>query len=122
MISLNKTLPLLTGWATPKIQPYGKLCLDPSATVFHYAMTCFEGMKAYKDKQGRIRLFRPDMNMARLKKSCERLTLPAFDNDELLKCIKELLRVDHSWIPSERGYSLYLRPTAMATQESLGEY
>ncbi|KAI9193384.1 aminotransferase [Polychytrium aggregatum] len=108
------------GWANPEIKPYGKLSLDPSATVFHYAIECFEGMKAYKDKEGKIRLFRPDMNMNRLLRSCKRLTLPAFDKDELLKCIKALLKVDSKWIPGERGYSLYIRPTAIATQESLG--
>lgn len=55
-----------------------------------------------------------------MNRSCARLTLPTFDSNEFLECIKELLRVDHSWIPNERGYSLYLRPTAIATQESLG--
>ncbi|KAJ3146169.1 branched-chain-amino-acid aminotransferase [Geranomyces michiganensis] len=108
------------GWHAPEIKPYGNLSLDPAAKVFHYGLECFEGMKAYKDAQGKIRLFRPDMNMARLNKSCARLTLPTFDGAELLKCIKEFLRVDQKWIPSEHGYSLYLRPTAIATEESLG--
>ncbi|KAJ3097364.1 branched-chain-amino-acid aminotransferase [Phlyctochytrium bullatum] len=108
------------GWAAPRIHPYDKICLDPSATVFHYGLECFEGMKAYKDKNGKIRLFRPDMNMARLLRSCKRLTLPGFDTEQFLECIKELLRVDERWIPAERGYSLYIRPTAIATQESLG--
>ncbi|KAI9330833.1 aminotransferase [Obelidium mucronatum] len=65
-------------------------------------------------------MFRPDMNMNRLLRSCQRLTLPEFDKVQLLECIKKLLLVDERWIPSERGYSLYLRPTAIATQESLG--
>ena len=79
-------------------------------------MECFEGMKAYKDKQGLIRLFRPDMNMKRLGKSCKRLALPSFDQKELVECIKELVKVDQRWIPQERGYSLYIRPTVIATQ------
>ncbi|KAJ3317513.1 branched-chain-amino-acid aminotransferase [Boothiomyces sp. JEL0866] len=108
------------GWGKPEIKPYQKLQLDPSCTVFHYAVECFEGMKAYKDKQGKIRLFRPDMNMTRFLRSCERLKLPSFDKNELLKCIKEFVKTDARWIPSERGYSLYIRPTAIATQESLG--
>ncbi|KAH6577224.1 hypothetical protein BASA60_004159 [Batrachochytrium salamandrivorans] len=108
------------GWAEPKIQAYGKISLEPSATVFHYAVECFEGMKAYKDKQGKLRLFRPDMNVNRFYKSCKRLTLPTFDHDELLQLIKEFVKIESNWIPSERGYSLYLRPTAIATQESLG--
>nr|KAJ3420372.1 branched-chain-amino-acid aminotransferase [Polyrhizophydium stewartii] len=134
------------GWADPKIQPYGKISLEPSATVFHYAMECFEGMKAasaitagdaitaplcactgirtasfsYKDKQGRIRLFRPDMNVNRLYNSCKRMTLPTFDKAEMLELIKQFVKTETNWIPSERGYSLYLRPTSIATQESLG--
>ena len=109
-----------TGWEAPKIKPYGKLSLDPSSVVFHYGIECFEGMKAYKDAHGRIRLFRPEMNMARFARSCQRLTLPGFDRTELLACIKELLKVEDRWIPDQRGYSLYLRPTAIGTQESLG--
>ncbi|KAJ3121672.1 branched-chain-amino-acid aminotransferase [Physocladia obscura] len=108
------------GWAAPEIKPYGNLSLAPSATVFHYGVECFEGMKAYKDKSGSIRLFRPDMNMNRLFRSCQRLALPEFNKDELLKSIEQLLLIDERWIPSERGYSLYIRPTAIATQESLG--
>ncbi|KAJ3035642.1 branched-chain-amino-acid aminotransferase [Rhizophlyctis rosea] len=108
------------GWHAPELKPYGPLSLDPSCTVFHYAVECFEGLKAYKDKDGKIRLFRPDMNMKRLARSCERLTLPAFDQHELLECIKEFCRTDERWIPNERGYSLYIRPTVIATQESLG--
>ncbi|KAJ3205517.1 branched-chain-amino-acid aminotransferase [Entophlyctis luteolus] len=109
-----------TGWDSPLIHKYQNLSISPSATVFHYALECFEGMKAYKDKSGNIRLFRPDMNMNRLLRSCRRLALPEFDKNELLDCIKKLLLIDERWIPSERGYSLYVRPTAIATQESLG--
>ncbi|KAI8900505.1 aminotransferase [Globomyces pollinis-pini] len=108
------------GWAKPVISPYANFSLDPACTVFHYGVECFEGMKAYKDKNGKIRLFRPDMNMNRFYKSCQRLMLPSFNRDELLKCIEEFVKIDSRWIPSERGYSLYLRPTAIATQASLG--
>jgi branched-chain amino acid aminotransferase len=108
------------GWGAPAITPYGQICLDPSAVVFHYGLECFEGMKAYKDRAGLLRLFRPDMNMRRLAKSCHRLTLPTFHEGELLECIKELVRRDRDWVPEARGYSLYLRPTAIGTQTSLG--
>lgn len=64
------------GWEAPEIKPYAPLVLEPSALVFHYASECFEGMKAYKDKQGKIRLFRPDMNMARMNRSTARIALP----------------------------------------------
>ncbi|KAI7861164.1 aminotransferase [Circinella umbellata] len=108
------------GWDAPEVRPYDKICLDPSAVVFHYASECFEGMKAYKDKHGKIRLFRPDMNMARMNRSTARIALPQFDGDELLKVIGEYLKIDQRWIPEGRGYSLYLRPTMIGTQESLG--
>ncbi|KAI8834484.1 aminotransferase [Chytridium lagenaria] len=92
------------GWGAPRIHPYEKIALDPSATVFHYGLECFE------DKNGKIRMFRPEMNMARLLRSCKRLTLPSFNTEQFLETIKELLKVDQRWIPNERGYSLYIRP------------
>lgn len=109
-----------TGWQTPRINPYHKLCLEPSATVFHYAVELFEGLKAYKDKKGNLRMFRPMHNMNRMYNSANRLALPTFDKVQLLECIKELVRIEKSWIPSERGYSLYIRPSLIGTQESLG--
>jgi branched-chain amino acid aminotransferase len=108
------------GWKPPQILPYAKLAIDPSSVCLHYGIQCFEGMKAYKDSNGKIRLFRPAMNMARLLKSSQRLALPSFDKQQLLQCIKEFLKVEERWIPDKRGYSLYLRPTAIGTQESLG--
>src|SRR5690606_11145053 len=72
-----------TGWQAPHIVPYQNLSLDPATCVFHYAFECFEGMKAYKDKAGRIRLFRPDRNMARFNKSAARIALPNFDSAAL---------------------------------------
>ncbi|GAB5589475.1 branched-chain-amino-acid transaminase bat2 [Umbelopsis nana] len=108
------------GWKAPEIRPFDKLEFYPSAVVFHYALTCFEGMKAYKGKDGKIRLFRPDMNMKRMNNSVARIALPTFDGDELTKLIGEYLKLDERWIPDERGYSLYLRPTCIGTQETLG--
>ncbi|KAF7162754.1 hypothetical protein CNMCM5623_007923 [Aspergillus felis] len=108
------------GWDAPRIVPYQNLSLDPSACVFHYAFECFEGMKAYKDKKGQIRLFRPDKNMARLNKSSERIALPTFDGQALIKLIGEFVRLDSRFIPDARGYSLYLRPTMIGTQSTLG--
>lgn len=108
------------GWEAPQIKPYGPLTLDPSCSVFHYAFECFEGLKAYRDSQDKIRLFRPDKNMERMKNSVERLYLPQFDGEQVIECIKELLRTDKQWVPEGKGYSLYLRPTVIATENSLG--
>ena len=81
---------------------------------------CYEGMKAYVDNDGQTRLFRPEMNMRRMNNSAARLCLPQFDGAELLECIKELLRVDKEWIPTKRGYSMYLRPVIFSTTPWLG--
>ncbi|KAI0225697.1 branched-chain-amino-acid transaminase bat2 [Massospora cicadina] len=108
------------GWTDPEIIPYGKLELDPSATVFHYAFECFEGMKAYKGSDGKLRLFRPDLNMRRLDLSSKRLAMPAIDGKELIKLIGELIKLEQRWIPSEKGFSLYIRPTVIGTQNYIG--
>ncbi|KAH8120250.1 branched-chain amino acid aminotransferase II [Phellopilus nigrolimitatus] len=108
------------GWEVPKIQPYGPLHLDPSCTVLHYAQTLFEGMKAYRDENGKVTMFRPDMNMKRMLTSAQRIALPAFNGNALLELIKELIRMDKNWIPQEPGYSLYVRPTFIGTQKALG--
>ncbi|KAL3473765.1 aminotransferase [Aspergillus californicus] len=108
------------GWHAPKIVPYQKLQLDPSACVFHYAFECFEGMKAYRDNNGQIRLFRPEKNMQRLNNSSKRIALPTFDGEALTKMIGEFVRLESRFIPDARGYSLYLRPTMIGTQSTLG--
>ncbi|WWD18768.1 branched-chain amino acid aminotransferase [Kwoniella shandongensis] len=109
-----------SGWGTPIIKPYGPLELDPSSTVFHYAFTLFEGMKAYRQEDGTVRLFRPDMNMARMNRSAARIALPTFDGEALTELIKKLVVLDSEWIPQEKGYSLYIRPTLIGTQNALG--
>lgn len=88
------------GWHTPRITPYQNLSLDPASSVLHYAFTCFEGMKAYKDKSGAIRLFRPDKNMERLNKSSARIALPSFDGEAFLKLAGEFLKLDERFISS----------------------
>lgn len=108
------------GWLAPKIVPYQNLSLDPATCVFHYAFECFEGMKAYKDSHGKIRLFRPDKNMARFNKSAARIALPTFEPTALIDLVAQLVKVDERFIPDMRGYSLYLRPTMIGTQKTLG--
>ncbi|KAL7539815.1 hypothetical protein ACHAXR_009621 [Thalassiosira sp. AJA248-18] len=112
------------GWQAPAIVPFQDLKLSPAAAALHYGLECFEGMKAYKSisDSSDLRLFRPEMNMKRLKDSMDRLSMPGndFDSQELIKCIGELVRVDQDWIPSGEGYSMYLRPTVIATHPFLG--
>ncbi|EPB79008.1 branched-chain-amino-acid transaminase [Ancylostoma ceylanicum] len=107
-------------WTKPIIHPYGNFSIDPASKVFHYACELFEGMKAYRGEDGRIRLFRPELNMARMRRSAARSSLPDFDGKELLECIKELIRLDQAWVPTQKGASLYIRPTIIATEPMLG--
>lgn len=106
-------------WGRPQIKEFGNISIPPQCAALHYALQCFEGMKAYKDKDGNARLFRPDMNMKRLQSSMRRLCFPAFDEDELVECLRTLVKIDKEYIPAQRGYSLYIRPTAIGTNENL---
>jgi branched-chain amino acid aminotransferase len=82
------------GWHAPEIRPYGPLTMMPTASCLHYATQCFEGMKVYRGFDGRLRLFRPERNCARLVLSSTRVALPAFDPRELEKILKAFLKVD----------------------------
>ena len=108
------------GWFDPRIVPYQKLELEPSAMVFHYAQEMFEGLKAYRADDGRALLFRPDMNAKRAKATNERLCIPQIPEEDFVQAIKELVKVDEAWIPSKEGTSLYIRPFIIATDEFLG--
>ena len=118
MLSLEWTAS--DGWLPARITPYQNLSLDPASCVFHYAFECFEGMKAYRDSKGQIRLFRPTKNMARMNKSSARIALPTFDGAALIQLIGKLVALDQRFIPDQKGYSLYLRPTMIGTQKTLG--
>ncbi|GFF51770.1 branched-chain-amino-acid aminotransferase [Aspergillus udagawae] len=111
-----------SGWEDPTIIPHGPLSLPPSASVLHYATACFEGMKAYRGHDGKLRLFRPWHNTARMLASAARISLPSFDPDELLMLIHQLCALDAPrWLPSTAaGSSLYIRPTIVGTDDSLG--
>ena len=108
------------GWHEPRIVPYQPIVLDPAAKVFHYGQTIFEGLKAFKTSDGRVLLFRPERNFARLNRSNERLGIPAIDEELALEALKALIAVDQDWIPTEAGNSLYIRPFIIATQPALG--
>jgi len=108
------------GWLQPRITPYQNFSLDPATSVLHYAFTAFEGSKAYRDKNGDIRLFRPDKNMARMNRSVARIALPTFEGDKMIELIAKFTKMEERFVPSARGYSLYLRPTMIGTQRTLG--
>ena len=108
------------GWHDARIVPYAPLSLDPSAMIFHYGQGIFEGLKAYKTKDGRVLLFRPQKNIERANISNERLCIPPLDEEFALEALKKLVDVDRDWIPEAPGPSLYIRPFIIATDPYLG--
>jgi branched-chain amino acid aminotransferase len=102
-------------WQEPIITPFEPISLDPSAKIFHYGQSIFEGMKAYKDAEGTTLLFRPLENCKRLNKSAERLVIPQIPEEIFMSGLKALLKVDEAWIPTNEGSSLYIRPFMFAS-------
>ncbi|KAH7123459.1 aminotransferase [Dactylonectria estremocensis] len=110
------------GWSKPELKPYGPLSLLPTASCLHYATECFEGLKAYRGHDGKLRVFRIDRNATRLRTSATRISLPGFEPEEVKKLILALLSVDADrWLPkSQAGSFLYVRPTIIGTSAQLG--
>jgi branched-chain amino acid aminotransferase len=108
------------GWHDPRIVPYQPLSLEPSAMIFHYGQSVFEGLKAYATPEDEIILFRPEKNFQRLNSSNSRLCIPDVDVDFALKALKTLISVDKDWVPQAEGTSLYIRPFIIATEPYLG--
>lgn len=110
----------LDQWHSARLVPYGPLQIDPAAAVLHYGQELFEGLKAYRGVDGQIRLFRPEMNHARLVRGAERLCMVAPSKELFLTGLHELCLADERWIPNQTGTALYLRPTLIATEPFLG--
>jgi branched-chain amino acid aminotransferase len=108
------------GWYDPRVEPYAPVPLDPATAVLHYGQSLFEGLKAFRGKDGKIRLFRPDKHVARLNRTAERMCIPTLDPDLVLKSWTTLVDVDREWAPSSVGTSLYIRPTIIASEPFLG--
>lgn len=102
-------------WGTPVITPYAPIPMDPSSRVFHYGQAIFEGMKAYKDENDDVWLFRPDQNFDRFNKSAVRLAMPEVPEDVFMEGLKQLINLDKEWVKKGKGNSLYLRPFMIAT-------
>lgn len=108
------------GWCDARIKPYEPFVLDPACLVFHYAQEIFEGLKAYKWADGRIALFRPEMNARRFNQSGDRLCMPAVPEELFLKGVEQLVALERDWIPTSPETSLYIRPTMIAVDPVLG--
>ena len=108
------------GWHDPRIVPYGDISIAPSAMVFHYGQEMFEGLKAYKGEDGKVYLFRPDMNAKRTNDTNDRLCIPQIPVEDFVEAVKAVVDVDRDWVPTDPGTSLYIRPFIIATDEFLG--
>ncbi len=108
------------GWYDPRIEPYGPLSLDPACAVLHYAQAVFDGLKAFRGKDGRVRLFRPQKHIERMNNSARRMCIPTLDPEQALQALVALVRAEQAWVPSTVGTSLYVRPTIIASEPFLG--
>ncbi len=102
-------------WELPEIKPYQPITLDPSAKIFHYGQSIFEGMKAYKDKNDDVWLFRPNDNCKRLNISAKRMAIPELPEAYFMDGLTALLKLEKKWIPQSAGSSLYIRPFIFAS-------
>jgi len=101
-------------WQKPQIKPYEPFLLDPSAKVFHYGQAIFEGMKAYKDEQDEVWLFRPDQNFDRFNKSAKRMAMPEVPEDVFMSGLHQLIDLEREWVKKGLGNTLYIRPFMIA--------
>ncbi|WP_041936025.1 branched-chain amino acid aminotransferase [Blattabacterium sp. (Nauphoeta cinerea)] len=102
-------------WKNSIIKPFGKIMFSPISLVFHYGQAVFEGMKAYKDKNEEVFLFRPEENFKRMNRSAARLEMPSIPENIFMNGLKKLIDIDRDWIPKKYGQSLYIRPFLIAT-------
>jgi len=108
------------GWHSPRIEPYGKFCIDPANMTLHYGQAIFEGMKAYRTVDGKVKVFRPRDYLSRMNRSADRLCIPHIDVEFVLGALKKLLSLEKDWVPASEGSSLYIRPFIFAMDSHIG--
>ena len=107
-------------WSKPKIMPYGDISISPANSAIHYGQSCFEGMKAHRDKNGDVVLFRPYENARRFNSSNKRMCIPEINEEVFVNSILELIAIDKKWVPQNLDHSLYIRPFIFATDPYIG--
>src|SRR6266536_2212431 len=108
------------GWYDPRVEPYGPFPLDPAAAVLHYAQAVFDGLKAFRGVDGKVRLFRPQKHVERMNNSARRMCIPPLDPELALRSLVTLVGLERDWVPRTIGTSLYVRPTIIASEAFLG--
>jgi len=107
-------------WQNPRIEPFGKIELSPTLSALHYGQAIFEGMKAFKNSDGKVAFFRPLENLKRLNLSAERMCMPQLPAEVFMEALHQLVKLDAAWIPVNAGSALYIRPFMFATDDFLG--
>jgi len=107
-------------WKLVEIKPYQPLLLEPSLAALHYGQAIFEGIKAYRNKEGEAFIFRPYDNFKRFNVSAERMQMPLVPEEIFIEGMRRLIELDRNWIPNKEDYSLYIRPLMFATDTSIG--
>ncbi len=108
------------GWHDSKICPFHDFTLSPASMVFHYGQAIFEGLKAYRGKDDQLFLFRPKDNFERMNNSALRMCMPRFSADNMVKVLKALIYLEKDWVPRGEGATLYIRPTMIAVEPTIG--
>ena len=98
------------GWHDGRVVPHAPFLIEPASMVLHYAQMMFEGMKAYRTPDGHIQIFRPDMNIKRMARTCERICIPEVPGDLFMAALKAVIKEDEDWVPSAPGTAMYIRP------------
>ena len=107
-------------WGTVEIKPYQAITIDPACAALHYGQAIFEGIKAYKNKEGEVLIFRPEDNFKRFNISAERMEMPTIPEEIFMEGMKQLVKLDEKWIPAKADHSLYIRPFMFSTDEVIG--
>jgi len=107
-------------WGKVSIRPYGNLSLSPALAALHYGQSIFEGIKAYKDRDGNPFIFRPYDNFSRFNMSAERMCMPKVPEEIFIEGMRQLVALDKDWIPMKNDFSLYIRPFMFATDDVIG--
>ena len=106
-------------WGTSEILPYGPIPVNPGMQVLHYGQAVFEGMKAFKNEDDKVLLFRKEENFKRFNKSSIRLSIPEIPEDIFMNGLDNLISLDSDWCKNKEGYSLYIRPFVFASGECI---
>ncbi len=107
-------------WSEPHILPFGELRMTPAILALHYGQAIFEGMKAFRMKDGSINIFRPHKHHERLLKSLDRMCMPEISYDMFIQSLHAVIELDKEWVPNTEGSSLYIRPVVFASESRLG--